>query len=268
MSDAPQRPAESQRRHAGASSKCGPCGCPRSLSVRLRLDVNYTESSVMTGRPRSGSTVGLARRPSHVGEERPLRPPIPRGEYARERLLRAALEVLAERGLGGFTIEAVAQRAGASKATIYRRWESPGQLLVDAMDASFRPFPLPATGRLRTDLIELLTRFQALLSGRPFPQLMAAFIDAAERDPTLSRLHLQLTERRREPLRQVLVKARLRGEIPSTADLELAIDLLASPAFYRRFIAHQELPRNYPTAVVDYVLRAVGHADGKPRKRQ
>ena len=60
--------------------------------------------------------------------------PVRRGEHARQRVLRAALEVLADDGLPGFTIEAVAQRAGASKTTLYRRWASREELLAEAMD--------------------------------------------------------------------------------------------------------------------------------------
>jgi len=156
-------------------------------------------------------------------------------------------------------MEAVALRAGASKATVYRHWSSPAALLVDAMDLGFQPLPLPETGGMRTDLIELVSGLEALVSGQPFPRLMAAVIDAAEHDPSLANLHIQLTERRREPLRHVLAGARQRGEIPATTDLELAIDLLTGPAFYRRFIAHRAFPDQYATAVVDHVLAAIGH---------
>jgi AcrR family transcriptional regulator len=194
--------------------------------------------------------------PSTLPEPGP-RPPIPRGARARERVLQAALEVLADQGLQGFTMEAVAAHAGASKATVYRHWTSRGRLLVDAMDRSFQPFPMPAAGQLRADLVELLSRLEALLEDSRFPRLMAAFIDAAERDPTLANLHVQLTERRRDLPRQVLSRARERGEIPPTADLELAVDLLSGPAFYRRFIAHQPFHGGYAAAVVDHVLTAV-----------
>jgi AcrR family transcriptional regulator len=175
-------------------------------------------------------------------------------------VLRAALELLADRGLPGFSMEGVAQRAGASKATVYRHWRSPGELLVDAMDLSFRPFPLPATGRLRTDLIELASGLEALLVDQPFPRLLAAFMDAAERDPALQRMHVQLTERRRDLVRHLLARARERGEIPAGTDIELAVDLLAAPAFYRRFVAHQAFPSDYTSAVVDHVLTAIRFA--------
>jgi AcrR family transcriptional regulator len=187
-----------------------------------------------------------------------MQQPIRRGEHARQRILRAALDALADHGLPGFTIEAVAQRAGASKTTLYRRWASREELLVEAMDEfASRPFPLPATGDLRSDLVELMSSLEALLNEQPFPRLMAAFIDAAERDPALQRLHATITHSRRQPIRHVLVEARLRGEIPPSADLELMIDLLTAPAFYRRFIAHQPFHAAYAVAVVDQILAAV-----------
>src|SRR3954471_18566652 len=90
------------------------------------------------------------------------REPISRGAGARQRVLQAALQVLDEHGLAGFTMEAVARRAGASKATLYRRWPTANALLVAAMDATFRPFPAPDTGRVETDVAQLLTAFVAL----------------------------------------------------------------------------------------------------------
>ena len=184
--------------------------------------------------------------------------PVLRGEHARRRVLRAALDVLAEHGSLGFTIEAVAQRAGASKATLYRRWASRRELLVEAMDEfASRPLPQPMTGNVHSDLLEFMRSGQSLLREQLFPRLMAAFIDAAERDPTLQHMHAAISESRRQPLRRVLIEARARGEIPPSADLELAIDLLAAPGFYRRFVAHQPFDEVYAAAVVDHVLRAL-----------
>ena len=184
-------------------------------------------------------------------------PPVSRGAGARERMLRAALEVLDEAGIAGLSMEAVARRAGASKATLYRRWPSTGALLVDAMDATFQPFPTPDTGSLKGDVAALLTAFVTMLERTPFPRLLAAFIDAAERDPTLAALHADLTRRRREPLLAVLSQARERGGLDPRLDPELLTDLLTAPFFYRRFIAHRPIP---PT-LVDEVIAQVFGAD-------
>src|SRR5437899_700 len=109
------------------------------------MDLSSTTRGGATGAGPRQSAAGLSARGR-----------IPRGDRARERILRAALEVLADGGLPGLTMEAIAERARASKATVYRHWRSPGALLVDAMDLTFRPFPPPTTGEVRTDLIELV----------------------------------------------------------------------------------------------------------------
>ena len=172
-------------------------------------------------------------------------------------MLSAALEVLADSGMPGFTIESVARRAGASKATLYRHWPSASALLVDAMDAEFRPIPDVSTGDVRADMITVLTAAAALLDRPPFPELMAAFIDAAERDRALAGLQASLTARRREPLLKVVLEAARRGVLPEDVDPELVVDLLAAPFFYRRLVAHRPIPADMPRAVVDHVLAAL-----------
>jgi AcrR family transcriptional regulator len=189
-----------------------------------------------------------------MGEARDGR--LGRGEAARARVLAAALDVLGDVGSAGFSIEAVARRARASKATLYRHWPSSRDLLVDAMDQTFQPFPPPATGGLETDLAVLLDQQRAMLDG-VFPRLMAAFIDAAERDPELAARHADLTRQRRAPMLDVLERARDRGEIASDVDLELIADLLVGPMFYNRFIAHRAIPAATSVQVVRHVLDAV-----------
>ncbi|GAA4607560.1 AcrR family transcriptional regulator [Actinoplanes octamycinicus] len=180
--------------------------------------------------------------------------PISRGRGARRRVLTAALEVLDEHGLAGFTMEAVARRAGAGKATLYRHWPGTNALLVDAMDTTFVPLPVPDTGRVETDVAELLTGFVTLLATTPFPRLLAAFMDAAERDPALRTMHAELTRRRREPMLAVLTRAEQRGQLRPGLDPDLTVDLLAAPFFYRRLVAHRPIPPDLITAVITQVL--------------
>jgi AcrR family transcriptional regulator len=169
-------------------------------------------------------------------------------------MLTAALDVLDDAGLAGFTMEAVARRAGASKATLYRRWPTTGALLVDAMDATYQPLPGPDTGSVVKDATTILTAFVTVLERTRFPRLLAAFIDAAERDPALAKLHQDLTKRRREPMLIALKRGRDRGELPPDTDPELTTDLLTSPFFYRHFVAHRPIPRRMVAEVVSRVL--------------
>ena len=96
----------------------------------------------------------------HVSEGRPMTPTEahasrPRVEGDREReILEAALEVLADVGYDRLTMDAVATRARASKATLYRRWNTKVGLVIDALLVEKRRRPVPDTGSLRGDLIE------------------------------------------------------------------------------------------------------------------
>jgi AcrR family transcriptional regulator len=187
-------------------------------------------------------------------ETRPRPQPVGRGDHARRRVMTAALDQLADHGSAGFTMEAIARRAGASKATLYRHWPSASALLVDAMGAAFQPFSPPVTGDLGCDLTTLLTHLSAQLEGPRFPRLMAAIIDLAERDTDLAHLHADLTAAHRRPGIDILRAGQQRGRIPPDADLELLLDQLTAPFFYRRLIAHRPIPASMAQAVVDQTL--------------
>ena len=136
---------------------------------------------------------------------------------------------MAEVGYAGLTVEAVAQRAGVGKATIYRRWSSKEALLLEAWLSCIAPIPEPDTGTLRGDLAVM---FNAVNHGRPddvmrriFPQMIAA----SKVDPEAHVAYQAFVDERRRPLQAVLARARRRGELPADTDLGLVHDLLVAP---------------------------------------
>jgi AcrR family transcriptional regulator len=180
--------------------------------------------------------------------------PVGRGARARERVMAAALDQLADEGSAGFTMEAIARRAGASKATLYRRWPSASALLVDAMASTFRPFQTPPGDDVREELVALLTMASEMLASGRFPRLMAAIVDLAERDPALASLHVGVTAQQRRPVLQLVRRAQAQGEIAPDADPEVVVDMLTAPFFYRRLVAHRPIPTTLARSLVDQVL--------------
>ena len=81
------------------------------------------------------------------------RPGRPRSTERDRQLLEAAQDLLVEVGYDRLTIDAVANRVGAGKATVYRRWPNKTAMVVDAVEALHRPHPPPGTGSLRSDLL-------------------------------------------------------------------------------------------------------------------
>lgn len=213
----------------------------------MYLGAQILGRDAMQDRRRSSATAGARDR-------------IGRGERARARIMDAALAQLAEDGAARFTIDAIAARAQASKSTVYRRWPNAAALLVDAMEYSFRPIDTPDTGSLQGDLRPVVVHTRQLLTATPFPRLMAAIIDLAERDAALAETHAALTARQRAPMLDVIARAQTRGEIRTDADPELLADLVVGPLFYRRFVAHRELSDDLAESLVTTVLEL-----GRPR---
>lgn len=177
---------------------------------------------------------------------------------SRQPILDAALELMAEHGVSGLTVDAVAARAGVGKQTIYRHWGSRARLVHDAIACTNDPFEEPDTGSLRSDLEALLAQVVRFLSnpatGRVFPSLL----EAAERDPELAELRAEHSERKRAAFEHVLRRAADRGELDPDLDLQAAIDLVVGPIFYRRIVARAPVRPKDVQRHLDLALRALG----------
>lgn len=198
---------------------------------------------------RAGTVGGTTPAPpphDHAGDARMSR--------SRQRALSATLDLVAERGIAGASIEAVSARSGVAKTTIYRQWPHQGALVLDAFRSIAPDPPVPDTGTLQGDLRMLLGGFaEALADGRA-AVLMAALIDASQRDPHFAELHAQEVSRRHQPVVAVLTRGVERGELPSGTDLHAFVDRLAGPILHRRFVSGLPLDRDFAEAVVDSLL--------------
>ena len=185
----------------------------------------------------------------------------PRSEHARQAILAAATELLLTRGLGAVSMDAVAARAGVSKATIYRWWPTKETLALDALYSQLsEPIAeLPDTGTLRGDLTALLTGWIARLGGRPFGPVIGALITEAATDPAFGELYRErYVEPRRAQARAIFQRAISRGEIPAGTDVEAAVDLLYGALYHRLLHGHAPLTQEFAETVVGIVVAGIG----------
>jgi AcrR family transcriptional regulator len=187
----------------------------------------------------------------------------PRSARADRAILDATIELLADRGYGGLTVEAVAARAGVGKSTIYRRWPSKATLAAAAVNALARErVPAPDTGDLRDDLVRLITepigRHGEVL-GRIFPDLIAEM----HRNPELSGTMLEALAVRRGVIHSVLRRAQDRNELPASADLGRIIDLLSGALYYRLLVSREPVEPDLPAWIVDSILNGVRQREGR-----
>ncbi|MEP6482725.1 MAG: TetR/AcrR family transcriptional regulator [Rhodoglobus sp.] len=173
-------------------------------------------------------------------------------------ILDAALDVLAETGYDGMTIDMVAARAKAGKATLYRRWPSKNELVIDAVacmksnDIDYDN--LPDTGTLRGDLIAMVKPPSIRDADRKM-RVMAAIVSMLAGNPELAETAQQaLIEPRARVNRVFFQRAIDRGEIPTDVDLSMLCLIGPAMAAYRTLMLRKPVDRDYVVAIIDKVI--------------
>lgn len=182
----------------------------------------------------------------------------PRVARSKASIIEATIELLGERGVADTTIEAISERSGVAKTTIYRHWDNKPEVVVAALHTMIRPPVDPDTGDLRRDLQQLLDGLATALTDSRLAPLLPSLIDAAERDPEFAEVHERFASGRRRTVRRVLERGLERGELRPGVDLDEVMEHLAGPLFFRRLVRRQPIPRTRTRHVVDVVMRAFG----------
>ena len=189
----------------------------------------------------------------------PRGPGRPRDVRADRAILEATLELAGSVGLGALTMDAVAARAGVSKATIYRRWCSKEALVLDAWMGCFPVEEVPDTGSLKGDLIANARVLRDAVSTGTFSRVLPQMVAAARVNEELAEVFHQFVAQRRARTRVALERAIVRGELTSGVDLELVQDLLTGPLFYRALMSGEPSSDELIADVVDIVVAGVVH---------
>ncbi len=167
----------------------------------------------------------------------------------------AALTEYADRGFDGMSVDAVAARAGVSKATIYRRYPSKVDLVISAAYVVAEELaPKPDTGALRGDLVTSTKSLANLMNHSVLGRTMRQVVADAGRHPDLAEMHEGFVKMRRQGTFAAFDRAIARGELPPDIDQELAADLLAGPLFYRHMVRRLPVDDAYAEQVVDAFL--------------
>lgn len=193
-----------------------------------------------------------------TADEHASRPGRRRNHTRDPEILAAAIEVLAETGYDRMTIDMVAARARAGKATLYRRWPSKAELVIDAVacmkKSDLDHAHLPDTGTLRGDLVAMI-KPHAIEDGERKLRIMAGLMSMLSRDPGLAEaVDAAIVEPRAAVNRILMRRAVDRGEISPHCDIE-ALSLIApSMAAYRVMVLKKPVDRAFLISLIDGVL--------------
>lgn len=169
-------------------------------------------------------------------------------------LLAVTLRLLQEEGYDGLTVDAVAARARASKATVYRRWPTKAELVLAAFIEGVRQVAVaPETGCLRDDLLQLGEK--VCDQAREHASTMRAVMVEAARNPALNDvMQHQFLDQRKALIEHVLGQAVDRGEIEAAALTEDLWDLMPGYLIYRSIWSARPPSRRTVQSLVDDVM--------------
>jgi AcrR family transcriptional regulator len=189
-------------------------------------------------------------------------PPHPRPRVEGDRqveILEAALAVLGEVGYDRFTMDAVALRAKASKATLYRRWNGKVQLVIDALlhdheQHHYTEHGPIDTGTLREDLIAAFCG-EGGLTDKPEVDAFGAILTAISRDAEFAEaFRTQVLAPKLAGTKALFERAKERGEIRADVDIELLAPALAGIVLHRFFLVGERPTKELVTNVIDQII--------------
>jgi AcrR family transcriptional regulator len=185
---------------------------------------------------------------ARIGAGRPRRPGVEQAVFE------ATLRLLATRDYGEISVETLAERAGVSRTTIYRRWPSKAALVAAAVSSLYLDrVEVPDTGSLSEDLVKLLTETYRVMAdgdGRVLEKL----VRQSGQNPELTELVRSILYARRRMYATILNRAIARGEMPPEADQELVLDLLLGPLWFRLLVSGAPITPVAARSVVELVL--------------
>ncbi len=168
-------------------------------------------------------------------------------------MLQAAYDLIAERGLEGATMDAIAAASGVSKATVYKHWSNKDALLLDVIRRLSEKYPEFNSGDARADLTALLRHLAYKAKSQELAKIWPHVISYAMSNPAFGRALQDFAfQPRREMVQRLLEQASVSGGLRDDVDPEFAMDLLIGPIVHRRMIDEKNMPPDFPEQVVGY----------------
>jgi AcrR family transcriptional regulator len=191
--------------------------------------------------------------PAEQGRRR--RGPSPR---VRADALAATLAELAEGGFAALSLERVARRAGVHKTTLYRRWGTREELVLEAMlERAADRISVPDTGSLREDLLEL-ARTAAANAATPEVAAMARAVAAeSPHDSKLAAANRRFWTERLALDAVIVERAIERGELAAETNAQRVIEAVLGPIHLRLLLTGEAVDRSFLETIVELVVDGV-----------
>lgn len=165
-------------------------------------------------------------------------------------VLDTAVTLLAESGLSGVSVDEVARRSGVAKTTIYRHWPSREALMLAACATLNTKSVSADMGSLQDDLHALMRALVPRLRSDSWASSLLSLLDAAERDPDLAALQVNMHRDSTSGFRQVVERAQARGELDPATNPAHVVATIIGPLLYRRFVSREPLDNAFVETIL------------------
>ena len=171
---------------------------------------------------------------------------------AHDKVLDAALRLIAERGVEGTSMDAIAAESGVSKATVYKHWVNRDALLIDVLRSHSDQLPEFNSESPREDMVRLIRHLSESRKREELGPVWHRIVGYAVSNPDFARaMRAFAFEPRRVQIERIIERAMEKGELRAGIDTAFAMDLLVGPVMHRRF-SEDAIPRDMPSRIVDY----------------
>jgi AcrR family transcriptional regulator len=181
----------------------------------------------------------------------------PRGATVRANVLAATLAELTDTGYAALTVEAVAERAGVHKTTVYRRWRDRETLVIDALtDHVATERPIPDTGSIETDLLDLVRSLVRLVNDPEQRAAMTVLFSDAARVPEIAQIKRRFYADRFQRAAPAIARAVERGELPAGIDPDELLQTLIAPLHLKLLVTEEPIDETTADRAVAVTLAA------------
>ncbi|HCD46462.1 MAG TPA: TetR family transcriptional regulator [Lachnoclostridium sp.] len=179
----------------------------------------------------------------------------PRSEKTRQAILTASYDLLLLNGFHSITVEGIAERAGVSKATIYKWWPNKAAVVLDGFFAATESMlEVPDTGSAKEDLLVQASNLAAFLTSSKGKVITELIAEGQSDENVAKEYRNRYFNPRRLISQHILERGMERGELKKDLDIELSIDLIFAPLFYRLLITGEKVDSAFVEQMISYAF--------------
>jgi AcrR family transcriptional regulator len=166
----------------------------------------------------------------------------------------AVIGVLRKGGYDAVTIDGIARSLGRARSSLYRRWPSKRNLVAYAVVNELGEHPAEDSGTLRGDLLSAVTTLWRAFRGPLGHALAGLLADMAQDEALAAVIRKDVLVPRRRSMREAIKRARVRGEVRHDVNIELLLDMLTGPFYFRSLFSHASMRLEDAAQIVDYIV--------------